>query len=137
MDTWNDGRRGVAQRYADLFAGRDDIVTPEVTDEHVFHQYTVRLLDVDRDAVRERMTEAGVSTMVYYPVTIDQMPLYAGMAPEQPVSKIISREVLSLPIWPELEAEVQERIASALIASVDAVRGASDPVPELAGDSRA
>lgn len=118
IDRWNDARRQAARRYAELLAGNASVVTPEVVDGHVFHQYTVRLLGADRDAVQAKLREAGVGTMVYYPVPQDQLPVYRGDYTPQPVSLQLASEVLSLPIGPSLAAEEQERVAHALLQAV-------------------
>src|SRR5690606_2594651 len=79
VDEWNERRREVAQRYDDLLAGVPGVVTPEVTPGHVFHQYTVRVLGGRRDAVQEALRQAGVATMVYYPVPQDRLPVFARL----------------------------------------------------------
>ena len=122
LDAWNEGRRAVAGRYNELLGDIPGVVTPQITPGHVFHQYTVRLAGVDpaggRDAVVERMAAAGVSAMVYYPLPQDELPVYAGRFPACPVSHRLGAEVLSLPIWPELDGETQSRVASALAAAL-------------------
>ena len=118
IDTWNKGRFEVAKRYNELLADVDAVVTPELVEGHVFHQYTVRLLDTDRDAVQAKLKEEGVSTMVYYPIPQDKLPVYAGEYPEHPVSNQLGTEVLSLPIWPELDEGVQARVINSLKQSL-------------------
>ena len=114
VDTWNEARRRVAGCYNRLLASLDNVVTPELTEGHIFHQYTVRLLDVDRDAVQTKLKDLGVSTMVYYPVPQDRLPVYRGQHPRNPVSDRLSAEVLSLPIWPTMTLDAQQRVAQAL-----------------------
>ncbi|MAE27799.1 MAG: DegT/DnrJ/EryC1/StrS family aminotransferase [Planctomycetota bacterium] len=118
LDTWNNARRAVAGRYGELLGDIPGVLTPEITPGHVFHQYTVRLTEVDpdggRDRVVERMSAAGVSAMVYYPLPQDELPVYAGRFPACPVSHRLGSQVISLPIWPELEGETQARVAQAL-----------------------
>ena len=113
VGAWNEARRRVAGCY-DKLLGDLDIITPELTEGHVFHQYTVRLIGVDRDAVQRRLKELGVSTMVYYPVPQDRLPVYRGQHPRNPVSDILATEVLSLPIWPTMTLGVQQRVVGAL-----------------------
>ena len=114
VDAWNEARRRVAGCYNSLLEDFPNVVTPALAEGHVFHQYTVRLLDVDRDAVQAELKNLGVSTMVYYPVPQDRLPVYRGQHPRNPVSDRLSAEVLSLPIWPAITLDAQRRVAQAL-----------------------
>ncbi|NEP55952.1 MAG: DegT/DnrJ/EryC1/StrS family aminotransferase [Symploca sp. SIO2G7] len=114
IDQWNQGRRRVAQQYNDLLAGVGGLVTPEWLDGHVFHQYTVRILAGKRDKVKEYLVEQGIGSMVYYPVPQDQLPIYQGRYEICTVSQQLAGEVLSLPIWPELETETIKLIVETL-----------------------
>src|SRR5690625_4775795 len=78
IDSWNQRRREAAQRYNIELAELAGLVTPQITDGHVFHQYTIRLLERDRAAVQDALQDHGVSTMVYYPVPQDRLPIYSG-----------------------------------------------------------
>lgn len=121
IDAWNQGRREVAARYFDLLAGIEGVIAPTTMDyaTHVFHQYTIRVLGGKRDTVQKKLEEEGISTMLYYPVALHRLPVYAN-APHGPlpVSDQLSDEVISLPIWPTLEADKQERIADAIRRAV-------------------
>ena len=94
--------------------GLDGLVTPEIGDGHVVHQYTVRVLEGRRDAVRAALAERGIGTMVYYPVPCHRLPIYDAPAGSLPVSERLADEVLSLPIWPQMGEEAQEAVATAL-----------------------
>jgi len=118
VDNWNEGRREVASRYNELLADIDGIITPEITDGHVFHQYTIRLVGVNRDDVQARLKDAGIGSMVYYPVPQDRLPVYAGQYPRLNVTEELAYQVLSLPIWPQLGVDEQRRIAETLVACV-------------------
>ena len=118
VEAANAARRAVALRYTEAFAGVEGIVVPEVTDGHVFHQYTVRIPGGRRDAVRGALAARGVGTMVYYPVPCHRLPVLAGRSHAPlPVAEAASAEVLSLPIWPQMDAATQRRV----IAAVEAV----------------
>ncbi len=119
---WNAARRRVAATYRQALAELPGVVAPAVTPGHVFHQYTLRLLDGRRDAVRQSLAEQGIGTMVYYPTPIHQLPVYAGRFPPQPVSEAAAGEVLSLPIWPEIAESVQLRVTSAIARALSARR---------------
>jgi dTDP-4-amino-4,6-dideoxygalactose transaminase len=114
VDSWNEGRCRVATLYNNLLGGVPGIIVPEIIEGHVFHQYTVRLTRGNRDEVQARLKETGVGTMVYYPVPQDRLPLYAGRYLSNPMSDELSRQVLSLPIWPEIGQDTLERIVRAL-----------------------
>ncbi|MDX1418899.1 MAG: DegT/DnrJ/EryC1/StrS family aminotransferase [Rubricoccaceae bacterium] len=114
IDRFNAGRRRVAALYNERLADVPGVQTPRMTDGHVFHQYTVRVLDGRRDALREHLQREGISTMVYYPIPQDRLPVYDGTYPENPVSDRLSAEVLSLPIWPSMEEAVVERVVAAI-----------------------
>lgn len=132
LDAACEGRRAAARRYNDLLAGVDGLVRPEIPDGHAVHQYTVRLSGAGngssgdggarRDAVQAHLRAAGVETMVYYPVPIDMLPVYAGQTVPCAVSARVAGEVLSLPIWPTISPAVQARVATALMVALEANR---------------
>jgi dTDP-4-amino-4,6-dideoxygalactose transaminase len=112
IDQWNQGRSFVAKTYNQLLADIADIITPEIADGHVFHQYTIRVLNGKRDQLASFLAASGINTMIYYPVPQDRLPIYAGQYAPNPVSDELSDQVLSLPIWAELSHENIEFIAS-------------------------
>ncbi len=114
LDTNTQGRRRVASRYTGALSSVDGLIAPPVTDGHVFHQYTVRVLDGHRDALAEALAADDIQTMIYYPIPQDRLPIYAGHHPANPVSDTLAGEVLSLPIWPQMTDDVQDRVIEAL-----------------------
>src|SRR5690606_36736320 len=86
VDEWNERRREAARRYDELLRDVPGLVTPELVDEHVFHQYTVRVLGGRRDEVRDRLAAAGVATLVYYPVPLDRLLVFAHLCGRCPAS---------------------------------------------------
>src|SRR5262245_131885 len=111
LDTWNAGRRRVAESYAARFverglAGRPGaplVLPASAGAAHVFHQYVVRARA--RDALRAHLTDLGIGTMVYYGVPLHQQPALAhlGYRPGTfPEAERAASEVLALPIYPEL-----------------------------------
>lgn len=116
LDGWNKTRRQVAQRYNDLLAGLP-VTTPYESPDayHVYHQYTIRAQQ--RDALAAYLKERGVGTMIYYPVPLHLQGLYASLGYGEgslPVSETASREVLSLPMYPELTEAQQQEVARAI-----------------------
>jgi dTDP-3-amino-3,4,6-trideoxy-alpha-D-glucose transaminase len=116
LDADNNRRRAIAARYTRALAGVAGISAPTVAEgvEHVFHLYVIRT--ADRDDVAAALEAAGVATAVHYPTPIHRQPAYADLWPEGafPVAERIAREVLSLPIYPELTDAEVETVASAL-----------------------
>ncbi len=110
IDEWNEGRRRVAKTYNQLLADVPGIITPELADGHVFHQYTIRATNNRRDAVKDYLAAQGISSMIYYPIPQDRLPVYQGQHPTNSVSDRLAQEVLSLPIWPEIHPTTIEHI---------------------------
>lgn len=112
IDEANEARRRAAHRYNELLRDVSRIITPfeDARAKHVYHQYTIRVLDGKRDALQQHLADRGIGTMVYYPVPIHKLPIYKDTAPVLPVAEKLSGEVLSLPIWPEIGEEVQEAV---------------------------
>ena len=114
IDGSNQGRRRVAETYNDLLADVDCIVTPELAEGHVFHQYTIRILNGKRDLVKQYLAEQEIGSMIYYPVPQDKLPVYKGQYSANSVSDMLAGEVLSLPIWAELEETNIKRIVQTI-----------------------
>ena len=113
IDAWNESRRRAAALYGELLGGVTGIIVPEISAGHVFHQYTIRITSGNRDEVQARLKEAGISTMVYYPVPVHQLPLYRELDYHLPVAEKAAGEVLSLPIWPTIDESTQRRVVEA------------------------
>jgi dTDP-4-amino-4,6-dideoxygalactose transaminase len=130
LDGWNAKRQAIAQRYHDLLQPLPGVVAPQNTSggEGVWHQYTIRLrsdlessnldaLSQYRDRVRHRLQQQGVGSMIYYPVPLHLQKVYASLdyqPGDLPVTEQLAHEVLSLPMFPELTVEQQERVVYAL-----------------------
>jgi dTDP-4-amino-4,6-dideoxygalactose transaminase len=107
LAAWNQRRRAIAAAYSQQLAEVREISLPPVIAGHVFHQYVIRA--PRREAARAFLQERGIGTEVYYPIPLHQQPVlrrYAGGALAE--AERASREVLALPMFPELtDAEVQ------------------------------
>jgi dTDP-4-amino-4,6-dideoxygalactose transaminase len=108
---WNARRSAIAARYREGLAGLGVRLPVEPADRlHVYHQFTIRV--PDRDDVQRRMAELGVRTTVYYPVPLHMQQMYRdiGYRPgDFPEAERAAREVLSLPMYPELtDGQVDE-----------------------------
>ncbi len=82
---------------------------------HVFHQYTIRVVDHDRDAFAEELTKRGIGNGVYYPTPIHRLPSFQ-LELDLPVTEQATTEVLSLPVYPSLSDRELETIVEAVNA---------------------
>jgi dTDP-4-amino-4,6-dideoxygalactose transaminase len=111
LDQWGEGRRRNASRYGELFADAkllDHVTLPVVEQEndHVFNQYTIRIQR--RDQLRAYLKDKGVGTEVYYPLPMHLQNCYRDLGYQKgafPVSEQAAAEVLSLPIYAELQED--------------------------------
>jgi dTDP-4-amino-4,6-dideoxygalactose transaminase len=116
LERWTEARRERAARYRRALAGAGlglPAERPHV--RHVYHVFAVRL--PQRDAWRERLTEAGIQTGVHYPIPVHLQPAHRDLGYTRgdfPVAESVASEVLSLPIFPELSDAQIELVASAL-----------------------
>ncbi len=116
---WSAGRRERAARYARAFEGHPHVTTPVTgqDNEHIFHQYTLRV--PRRDELLAHLKSGGIGCAVYYPVGLHLQPCFAdlGYGPGSlPATEEAMRTVISLPVYPELTDAQQDAV-------VDAVRG--------------
>jgi dTDP-4-amino-4,6-dideoxygalactose transaminase len=114
LEGWNRERRVRVEAYGRALAGSPGITAPQEREgcRSAWHLYTVRSLD--RDRLQARLRAEGIATAVHYPRPIHLQPAMAaagGKAGDLPVSEQLSREVLALPLYPELPLETVERIA--------------------------
>jgi dTDP-4-amino-4,6-dideoxygalactose transaminase len=121
LDGWNAARRAAARRYDELLADVEG-VTPIVCREDVepvYHLYVVQV--DDRDRVGDELGETGVQTGIHYPVPLHLQPAYAHLGHGRgdfPVAEALADRILSLPMFPEMAPEQQERVAATLAQAV-------------------
>ncbi|HYH80875.1 MAG TPA: DegT/DnrJ/EryC1/StrS family aminotransferase, partial [Longimicrobium sp.] len=118
---WSAARRAHAAFYDQALAGVDGLVTPPVCpgNESIVNQYTVRVLEEKRDALREHLTARGVGCSVYYPVPLHLQECFAYLGCRQgqfPESERACLEVLSLPVYPELTQDQLAYVAETVRA---------------------
>jgi UDP-2-acetamido-2-deoxy-ribo-hexuluronate aminotransferase len=107
LDHYNTERHKVAQFYNESFAKLSDfIITPQTADysTHVFHQYTMVLKNIDREAFRNYLASKQIPTMVYYPFPIHKQKAYAQNV-SLPICEFLAANVVALPISPNMQAE--------------------------------
>ena len=100
-------RQRAARLYDEALAACPGIITPAKTSysTHTYHQYTLRVAPEHRDTLRQRLADAGIPTMVYYPCPLHLQKAYQYLGYHEgdfPVSETLSKEVLSLPMHTEL-----------------------------------
>jgi dTDP-3-amino-3,4,6-trideoxy-alpha-D-glucose transaminase len=116
LDRDNDRRRELSARYRDGLAGVGDLRLPEVPSAAVpvWHQLTVRT--GARDALRQHLLDRGIGSAIFYPIPLHLQPALLPLLPvglELPASEAASREVLCLPLYPQLsESQVDEVCAA-------------------------
>ncbi len=117
LEAANAARRAHARLYDELLFDEPRVVRPWVAPygKHVFHIYAVRVRD--RDGVLQRMAECGINCAVHYPLPIHLQEAYSflGLGPGSfPVAERCAREILSLPMYPELRSEDIELVVDVL-----------------------
>ncbi len=123
LDGWNSQRRSIATVYGEFLSRVPGVAVPKELPaaKGVWNQYTIRLTSQEdeqnpsgnfRDSVRIKLQECGIGSMVYYPLPLHLQPVYKSLgyqAGQLPVAEQVCREVLSLPMFPELTRDQQER----------------------------
>ena len=122
LEAWNDRRRELAGRYRDRLAGSPVVLPIErPTARHVYHQFTVRLKG--RDRVREALRGRDIDAQIHYPIPLHLQPCYAWMGFGEgsfPEAERATREILCLPIHPEMALEQVDQVSDALLDAVSA-----------------
>jgi dTDP-4-amino-4,6-dideoxygalactose transaminase len=120
LDSWHEARRRNAAMYDKLLAG-SKVDTPHIDEGNysIYNQYVVRL--PNRDKVRERLTAKGIGSEIYYPMPLHVQDCFKSLGYREgsfPHSEQACREVLALPIYPELPEEQLRYVAQELLAAV-------------------
>ncbi len=124
LDEYINRRRAAADYYDNGFAGHDKITTPFRAgfSRHVFHQYTLKLEGVDRDALVAYLADKKIPSMIYYPVPAHRQNMFAhlgGTLFDLPTTDWLTERVVSLPIHTELDADQQDFIIEQVLAFVN------------------
>ncbi len=132
LDNYNAKRREAAKKYSKAFNGHANIVTPKTVNDcdgicdtcdcHVFHQYTLRILNGKRDALVQHLNDNGVPCGVYYPIPLHRQKAYVDERYNEAdfsVTNQLIEEVISLPMHTELDDEQIEFITSLVIDFVN------------------
>jgi dTDP-4-amino-4,6-dideoxygalactose transaminase len=121
LDNWVVARRKNANLYTQLLKAAPGVVTPVEAPwaEHVYHQYTIRV--IDRDRVQSALTEQNIGSTVYYPTPMHLQPVFANLnyiEGDLPQAEKAAKEVLSLPIFAELSSQQIHRVIAAIAEAV-------------------
>jgi dTDP-4-amino-4,6-dideoxygalactose transaminase len=121
---WTARRQAIAAKYNELFeasglAGRELVMLPYVAPgcSHVYHQYTIKAQE--RDRLQNYLKDAGIGSTVYYPLPLHLQGVFSGLGcleGDFPVTERATRDVLSLPMFPEMTDKEVERVAEAVAA---------------------
>jgi dTDP-4-amino-4,6-dideoxygalactose transaminase len=116
LGEWNRMRREHAQRYDELLAGIPGVVTPRVLDgaTHVYHLYVIRVESGDRDGLQLYLRERGIQTLIHYPTPVHLTEAFERRhhgGDHFPMAEQCATEILSLPMYPELERQQIQYVA--------------------------
>ena len=111
LNSYNTARREAAGKYNAALSGHANIVIPEFDsngDDHVFHQYTLRIIDANRDGLMQHLLDKGIPCAIYYPIPLHLQKAYLDVRYKEedfPVTNQLVKEVISLPMHTELDDE--------------------------------
>lgn len=125
LSQWQSARQVRAAEYTRWLSTVSGVTPPKIPQgyDHVFHQYTIRVSN--RDELHRTLTEHKIGSSVYYPVPLHLQPLYKSLGyklGDFPNSEQAAREVLSLPMYPELRIDQIERVVEVVAESQRAAR---------------
>lgn len=120
LDQYAEDRRKVADKYDKAFKGHPNLDIPVRYEKssHVFHQYTLKLKNTDRDELRKYLSSFEIPAMIYYPVPLHLQKAYRDERYSEgsfPVTETLCRQVLSLPIHTEMTDEIQDFIITKVL----------------------
>ena len=116
LDRWTEARRATAKFYSERLAEICAIPAEMPYTRHVYHAYTIRA--AQRDALAANLNAAGIQTAIYYPLPLHLQKAYSDGRYHEgdfPVAESVAREVLSLPIYPEMERRQIEAVCEAVV----------------------
>lgn len=117
LEAWTEARRAHARRYSLLLGGAANLKTPvdKADRRHVYHVYAIR--SRDRDRLQRALSAEGIQSGLHYPIPVHLQKAHADLgyqAGDFPISEAAAREVLSLPIYPEMPAWHVDQVVAAL-----------------------
>ncbi len=123
LDQYNAARQKAARFYDDHLHSHSEIIIPHRTEtsDHIFHQYTLRILNGKRDNLKSLLAQKGIPSMVYYPMPISRQKAFSSAGYKKddfPVTEKLCSEVLSLPMHTELKDDQLDYIVKTLLNSI-------------------
>lgn len=124
LDEYGQARRDAAHYYTkrlkDFDPGQQFFITPKELEKssHVYHQYTLKIKNGKRDALKQHLADAGVPSMIYYPLPLQEQEAFKRIsraAGELNIAKELAESVLSLPIHTEMTREMQDLVIDSVI----------------------
>jgi dTDP-4-amino-4,6-dideoxygalactose transaminase len=117
LDGWTEARRANAAHYDDALRDADGITAPSAAagNRHVYNQYTIR--SDRRDALKEHLDRSGIGNAIYYPVPLHLQPCFSALGGREgdlPATERAAREVLSIPVFPELTDQQRDEVVRTL-----------------------
>lgn len=128
LEGCNRHRQAIAAVYREQLTWQPAVQLPAGSDERaepVYHQFVVQLHAAQRDAVRARLAELGVGTLLHYPMAAHQMPAYRGAAMDPaglPATEALLPRILSLPMGPHLSLNHAAQVAERLVQAIEDTR---------------
>jgi dTDP-4-amino-4,6-dideoxygalactose transaminase len=127
LDNYIDARRNVATYYDTVFGAIPGMKIPFRSEDskHVFHQYTLQLEGIDRDALSAHLASKEIPSMIYYPVPAHRQKMFSSFgsaATELPVTDYLTSCVLSLPIHTEMQEEQLAYITSTIVEYINSTK---------------
>lgn len=124
LSQFNTSRKAVADQYDEAFAGCNSIIVPVRVpySSHIFHQYTIRVKNGLRDELKKFLEAKNIPSMVYYPGPLHMQEAYKYLGytdNDFPVTKALCKEVLSLPMHPDMEQEQLDYIILTILQFFD------------------
>lgn len=125
LDIYNEARKAAALKYDEAFRDQEHIQVPfrfGDCDTHVFHQYTLKIINGKRDELVKHLNEKGIPCGVYYPIPLHNQKAYKNSRYNEsdfPVTNQLVKEVISLPMHTELTDDQIELISSTVIEFVN------------------
>ncbi len=121
LKKWTEARQEKAQTYDRMLNSLENVIRPEIPgkDQHVFHLYVVRVRN--RDEVYQNLQKKNVLAGIHYPIALPYLKAYEYMghsAGDFPVALKLSKEILSLPLYPEMTLEAQSEVVRSLKESL-------------------
>jgi UDP-2-acetamido-2-deoxy-ribo-hexuluronate aminotransferase len=121
LDAYGKARQDAARKYSAAFEGHKNIIAPsicDICDCHVFHQYTLRIIDANRNALMEHLMNKQIPCAIYYPIPLHAQKAYADTRYKEedfPITNQLVKEVISLPMHTELDDEQIQYITNSVL----------------------